>query len=629
MLVLAGTFACARQSTSNDGSVAPASSLSAAAAPLTPALISWKLGTTRQYSIRLTSAVELDGDATSLDVDLKGRIEIIPVAPDSGSPRDATVLRVQPLELHLSSHAGDAAAFTALERELLAGFVVELDAGAVRSVRVVPGTSTFAANLARTVGYELGQGAKSAQTTAGWQVPADDVTGHYVALYQEEGAGHFVKRKLRYDETVLPSPLGSGAELKLTPEVLESKASFELASNELERLEDSERLKTQLLGSGQASAQTRITLELSGQRASERGLTHAELRARTVDAAELPSPSAEHTAQTAALTQAKVGEFTFETAVKALSRLVDGAPLLLAGEAQAETQAARRERERRIAEYDRAFSALCAIVGSQPGAPERAAALIRSDAQHASFVIDALTSASSAEAQASLLRLTDEASLPDDVQSRLLQSAIRIQQPTAATVEKLLGWLQRGDRRLQALYGLGTMARHLRESGNSAQSTRIAETLGRELRASHGSAERVHILRGIANSGEASLLGAVRPLLGDEDESIRGAAVEALRLMQHDEVDGLIATRLDQDQSPVALRAAVNAAKLRAPTAPLAAALSRAALGSGDSQTRYRATGLLVEWLPRRPELRAVLVQLAARDENDDVRSLAANALHT
>jgi len=99
--------------------------------------------------------------------------------------------------------------------------------------------------------------------------------------------------------------------------------------------------------------------------------------------------------------------------------------------------------------------------------------------------------------------------------------------------------------------------------------------------------------------------------------------------MQHDEVDGLIATRLDQDQSPVALRAAVNAAKLRAPTAPLAAALSRAALGSGDSQTRYRATGLLVEWLPRRPELRAVLVQLAARDENDDVRSLAANALHT
>src|SRR5690606_28130253 len=113
--------------------------------------------------------------------------------------------------------------------------------------------------------------------------------------------------------------------------------------------------------------------------------------------------------------------------------------------------------------------------------------------------------------------------------------------------------------------------------------------------------QTVHLLRGIANSGEASLRSSVEPLLDHAKPTLRGAAVEALRLMPGAEIDRLIAERLAHESDYSALRAAVNAAKTRVPSAFLAAALADLSGRAQDSQARYRAVLILVDWLPHVP----------------------------
>jgi hypothetical protein len=202
----------------------------------------------------------------------------------------------------------------------------------------------------------------------------------------------------------------------------------------------------------------------------------------------------------------------------------------------------------------------------------------------------------------------------------------RIQGPTARTIETLVRWLDRDTLRVHAAYGLGSMARAIR-GRDAALSARAGRALVERLAAERSSLHTVHLLRGIANSGDAAAFDAVLPLLVHENDSIRGAAVEALRLMPHPRVDGAIAKRLRDERHPSALRAALNAVKPRAASDELTGAVAEVALSSRDSQARYRATRLLAGWFRQQPSLRSSLSEVARHDESEAVRRAAEDAL--
>jgi hypothetical protein len=205
----------------------------------------------------------------------------------------------------------------------------------------------------------------------------------------------------------------------------------------------------------------------------------------------------------------------------------------------------------------------------------------------------------------------------------------RAQEPSPATVRALLSWLPRADHGVYAVYGLGTMARSLRGQGQAQLAAEVSSALGQRLQRSRDPADRVHLLRGIANSGDPALLMLVRPLLVDKSSSLRGAAIEAIRLMDHPEVDDLIASRLRREENAVTLLAVLNAAKTRTPSAKLSVALSELALHAKGEQARQHSVSLLASWLPARPELRAALSEVSEHDISEDIRRLAKRALQT
>jgi hypothetical protein len=177
-----------------------------------------------------------------------------------------------------------------------------------------------------------------------------------------------------------------------------------------------------------------------------------------------------------------------------------------------------------------------------------------------------------------------------------------------------------------ALYGLGTIARRLRDAGETTRADAIVQGLLVNLSKVSAPADQVDVLRAIANSGAASAFEAVQPFLTSSAASVRVAAVDALRLMQRPEIDGIIVERLSQPD--VRLQdAALDAVSVRLPTPALVAALERAATTGAKPAVRMKAVRILVQWLPQRPEVRPILRRLASDDELEQIRKAAKNAL--
>ena len=195
------------------------------------------------------------------------------------------------------------------------------------------------------------------------------------------------------------------------------------------------------------------------------------------------------------------------------------------------------------------------------------------------------------------------------------------------SVETLLGFVDHQTIGITALYGLGTVARHLRESGKSDRSDAISEMLLKRLKRAKSSSERVHVLRAIANAGYISSVNDIVPFLSSEDASVRGAAVQSLRLMKHPRVDLLIAHQLEKENSRRARLDALSAAKVRKPSKVLSDAVIHVATTAADSQSRMKAVQLMINWMVALPDLRTTLAHIAEADENLTIQGAAEAAV--
>jgi HEAT repeat protein len=179
----------------------------------------------------------------------------------------------------------------------------------------------------------------------------------------------------------------------------------------------------------------------------------------------------------------------------------------------------------------------------------------------------------------------------------------------------------------QALFGLGTYSRRLRDSGDSKAAAELGDYLVNQLGAVPGPSALTTVLRAIANSGYDGALDKVMPYLNDAREEVRAVAVRALQSMRVPAADGLIAKQLVSDPAAEVRVAAVAAARVREPAPSVVQALLAAATKDADSRVRYRAVEQVTHWLPQVPTFRSALEDISKHDAEERIRGLARSAL--
>jgi hypothetical protein len=580
----------------------------------------WKPKTRYTYRLGMVTRTAIPPADAPIEFHLKGNLELVPrIRPDGEIQFQA---RLGGGELR-SGSKGQNAALTKVVEELSDPYVFALHNGRLTELFFPKTSSPLAVGIRRTLAAALqfapGKGAT-------WTSTEHDASGEYVAEYRAgASAGAYAKRKLRYTKLIASSPTPAvSVQKNLVPKVARSSGGIEIDNGLLRLLKQRDELSMPL---GE-TAKLLSTTELE--------LTHTQLQAlpsppdfQTVLSGAVRIASDQPSAQAGlqqSLEEARIAGKSFEQAVLELEQLEKNRRQ---NDRRAQPGGGddTEEQESQIRQSSAAFTALAALLRTKPEAIPKAVAKVRagSPAQH--VLLDALSSSGTDAAQAALVGLVTDRRIDRALRARAATSLIRTARASASTVEALIRLVDDRDLSTVGIYGLGTAARRLREAGEHELSERAAGAVLQQLRSAKKEVDKIHALRGIANSGHDGAFDAVRPLLKDPSPQVRGAAVEAIRLMRHESVDTLIIEQLEQDTESSVRLAALNAMKMREPSDELASALTRLVRTTDDPYARLKAVELMGRWLPQRPDLKKVLEQIARDDARPKIRAAAEAAL--
>jgi hypothetical protein len=570
-------------------------------------------GTLYPYRFTLTTALSLD-DKPAFDFDLTGSLRVMAV---SASGSHASLYLTVDGANAVSRLPGSQEDLDKVARQIEStGCFVDFDGGQVRTLHLPAGMAAMPANIYRELGAELQFAPGNARYTA----REFDTTGQYEAEYAPLAeARHFSKKKLRYLALLGPQVanlLMPSAPSQVAPQVVSSEGDVTLS---LAGRPTSVHSKNQVLVSG-AQVPVRSTTLVSLESGAEQPIATpapdfpAMLAKTSTLGADEPYGGQ---AAIDALDDARIHGETFAT----LYAHIDAAPK------GAEQSAPRATDQRTLAENAHVFIALAALFRRQPETIALALAKIQKNAAGAAELLDALGSASSPAAQQALLDLSKNQALDAKLQARVLRSLARTQRPTEASVAAFEALLVNNPFDQVALYGLGTYSRRLRDAGDLPRANAIAERLVQRLRSATEEADLIVVIEALANAGAAPSFEPLQGYLSNPSEPVRVAAVRALQSIKDPQVDQALAAALESDASSAVRISAMNAAQVRAPSDPLAAALTAAAVDASDPHVRFRAVELMGQWLPRWPAFRGTLEKIASKDVEDKVRDRAKAAL--
>jgi hypothetical protein len=593
---------------------------------LDPHTRGWEFGRWYAYQLKLTTAVSFADGPNAFDFDLTGLVQITP----TNVAADVVTLYVAMANPQITSRVPQSqSAFDKVASQMAAsGCFFSLSGGRITEMHTARGLSPSAANAYREVGSAL-QFARTLQNVEEYAAEEYDTTGQYVAEYRfdrSENVWH--KRKQRYIAILAAKAAPINTPARLVPEIGKSEGDI------------------RLLPDGHLqSADLHNTVTVNGAQQPVHSTTSLTLRAGSSETAHQPEPDwsalmsamvrtgadepygAQATIES--LDSARIGSVTFETAVTRFEEMakngrrpvvssINGAPL---------DPGEKLKQEQRTEEESRLFMALSAIFREQPPTIAKAVRGIREKSPASDILIEALSAASTPATQRALIDLETGTSTDAAMRNRIIMALSRTPRPDRRSINYLKSMLSADPFREEALLGLGTYSRRLRDSGNIEQAGSIGELLVDRLRAAANTADRLTVLRAITNSGYAPALPQVIPYLTDSDELIRVDAVRALQSMKDPKVDDIIADRLNSDSSSDVRISALSAALVREPTEALTRAVESAATSSPDPHVRFRAVELLATWIPRRPDVRPVLEQVAKNDGELRVRDRAQGAL--
>ncbi len=588
----------------------------------------WEVGQRHRYRVELASRIGLSSGEAMVSLSLRGDLVLHARPLDGGATQLAATVEQARLD---SPDPAARPQLDALALELREPFVFTLAGGKVTETFPRPTASRFADSIARTLAASLQVAAQPSAGTTTWKANEFDATGEYVAEYARAGAGlELSKRKTGYESLALGTLSLTRVAATVTPKVQESSGTVLLLAlpdgrTRLQRVTSAEQIEVEVTSTTPMKSSTSLSLELVerlpatldfGALLAERSRLAAGARAAT----RTEGPNYDAT---------RIGDYTFETAARELEALAADprANALNASENETPLPAHEvEERESRLRADSKAFTAMAALLRSDPKHVPLAVARIRGESTARRALLDALSAAGTAEAQTALVELMNDARSPLEWRRAAASSLIRTPAATAATIAALSAHVGKDDLHVHAIYGLGTIARRLRERGESAAMGPLVKVLIDNLAVAPSRPLRIHALRALANAGDATALQAVRPWLADENDIVRAAAVDALRLMEHPAIDGILVQQLRDGSDPVAL-AALDAIAVRKPTVELERVLVATVTDGKKPSVRIKAVKVLAGWLPSHPNLRATLAEASRKDPAEAVRKAAAQAL--
>jgi HEAT repeat protein len=578
-------------------------------------LVSWTRGDEYTYRVELSSSSKADSSPNSIAFKATAALRL-----HTQISGNATQFHAQLFDVDVQTVADSGAPFPQkLKEDLSAPWGFELASGAFHAIRARGGLSPFAFGILNTLAAGL-QSPIDGGDGGVWDHEEADATGTYHARYSA-GADRteLTRVKTAYEPRTLPGQKLFFGQMKESPSVIASQATLGLRGTDLFRLRSHDELEANVSAASKVHSMTDLSLTLVDHSPDRQAPDWAGLMGSTVS-----TPPGVLAVQPDVdpydLTVAK--DLTFPQALAAAEK--ENTPAK--GSSVNPMQMAAAD-EATAGSRQRAFTELVALLRTRPGTVPLAVAAIDKGSSARFMLLDALGSASTPEAQAALVAYARRPK-PADLREKAAGALIRTPRPVGASVDTLVDLLNDPALRSYAIMGLGTYARQLRERGSADLANRASGALFPLLDTKKAS-ERVEILRGIANSGDARAFPLVRPLLDDPNEVVRAATIDAIRLMPNPEVDALVAGRMGPAQ-PLAVRlAAIDAARLRGAHEPLLSSVKAAAIASGDAESRLRAVMLLARWIPDAPDVRATLEQVASSDSREAVRHAAKMGLGT
>lgn len=579
------------------------------AAPGPRPIVEWPETSRSVFALHMTSHVDTSLSMSRVEFTLDAEVRVH-VGPPSGDGQSLL------LEMTGARFAApdNQESFGALAEELERPFGAVLRQGALSEERLAPGLSNFAASIQRTV---LGALQVSDRVGEGdWSATEFDSSGQYQASWKQLGEGTFSRTKQKYIPIEVKTP-GFPDQI-IAPEVTRSLGKYTIKSGRLAsvNLEESVALR---LGANKVHSDTELSLtQVSASSPEERPQKGPVEWQKLWNATKKHTPGQPYggTVPRSVFDEQRVGQYTYESALQVL---------VLESEQREKSQAAGASKEPEDAEsgHARAFSALAAILRTQPEARKKAAAQIPKGGHEAGILANALASSGAAASQAELVLLL---SADDASKHAAARSLVRVEEPTPETVAAVLGLC--GDTRYLKFcyYGAGTFTRRLREQGHTERADELVKFLVGGFKSKKPD-ERMIILRGFANAGTPESVPLVAPLLLSEDQREREAATDALRLVPGTDVDTLLSERLSKDLSVNVRMSVVSAALVREQSPVLEHAIVQAALHDENSGVRKQAVRAMARWLRDAPELRAPLEKVASEDENQLVKTYAQAAL--
>jgi hypothetical protein len=586
----------------------------------------WELGKRYVYHVQSTTVVGIgNGAARAFDFDLDATVELTPitVSPETAKLYERIVAATA------VSRAGNQVEFDRMTSEITErGCVFTLSGGRLSEIYIPRRMSAMGANAYREIASSL-QVSRPAETVDRYEAEEHDTTGKYLAHYEALGSGVWLKRKARYLSILGEKPRPGTPEPKIVPEVQVSSGRVRLAPDgRPDRVESHDELA---INGAQAPVRTVTTLSLESRETGDAPATtvdYGPLMASMDRVGADKSYGAPVPAE--ALDDARIHGLTFDSVLSRFEDLATNGKDVVHGPINgAQLDAAERAKgEAQTEERSRLFMALGAIFRKHPETVAQALKRIRAKSPASTVLIDALGSASSTESQAALAELLSSRSLDSAMRSQVLLALSRTPRPGDGSVDALKATLSGDAFNAQALYGLGTYSRLLRDSEQTERANEIGEFLLDRFKLIKGPSQLMALLGAITNSGYAPALARINMYLAPEQpEAVRVAAVRALQSMQTPEVDEILASHVESDGSSEVRISAMASAKVREPTDVLARALGMAVTRAQDARVRYRAVEVIAAWMQTRGELRGTLEQVAATDTEERVRNRAKAAL--
>jgi hypothetical protein len=581
-----------------------------AASDSTSVLGPFRVGEEVRSRAHVTVRLDLGRGAPPQEMELEGEWRTTVTDVDGGLATIACELA----ELRASAGEGvDAAARQAetgaeLASELGRRFFVRQRAnGAVFEVWLPRGMKPAMANILLTLVGEA-QLVRPAQAQAAWILEERDVNGAYLATYQETEPNRFHKQKARYLDVGADVRAAPGANAPTQPHIRIDRSDIDLVADGRGRLLElrADDTTTIELSGLSFTVSLRFTLE-KAQRLSNAALAGAFAREQAEGKQQFePHPMAQLGLDAAAEAARRDRTLLAGASADFLIAELRALPVVEPGERAASTLVARWE----------------ALLRLEPATAARLPPLVRGEpVGRGKLLVDALSGAGTAEAQAALAAIAAEPAADRTLRLSAIQYLGLQPSPTPAAVAGLRALLDDHELGQAALLALGACAHGLRPTAPDKTRELVGELHTRLARASDVKS-RQDLVVALGNAGDPSSLPALRALIDEKGGALRPPAIEALRFIADPNVDPLLGSLLGRTGDTSARFAAISAIRFRG-VGPFAVQLAEVARHDPVETIRRAAIDLLGSHLSDLPALRPLLEEVAHGDPARSNREVA------